>query len=63
MKAEHLPKEWLENLNGSATYNPPTAGDYAQHILSRIIDQQPGNREKFNKFQKRAGKRNAHSDK
>ena len=44
-------------------YNPPTAGDYAQHILGRIIDQQPGNREKFNKFQKRAGKRNAHPDK
>ncbi len=63
MKAEHLPKEWLENLNGSATYNPPTAGDYAQRILSRILVQQPGNKEKFKKFGSLAGKRNAHPDK
>ncbi len=31
-------------------YTPPTAGDYAQHILSRITDQQPGNKEKLKKF-------------
>ena len=31
-------------------YNSPTAGDYAQHILSRIIDQQSGNKEKFKKI-------------
>ncbi len=42
---------------------PPTAGYYAKRVLSRILDQQPGNRDKFNKFQKAAGKRNAHPDK
>jgi len=31
-------------------YNPPTAGYYAKLVLSRILDQQPDNKEKFKKI-------------